>query len=158
MSYSTQFHDQLMSFLRQYSRYRDLRHIKALAWMVSALICSGKLSQPAWEPYVPSRAKLAQSFERRWQRFLSNTLICVNSRLFSPSITRLKRLAVPPSISCPRYHSLMESLLYDSSIGGLLWSRRTISMAGTGTQQRGRSLRYISTLVTSKPVAITSTS
>ncbi|WP_293030607.1 MULTISPECIES: hypothetical protein [unclassified Moorena] len=64
MSYSTQFHDQLMSFLRQYSRYRDLRHIKALAWMVSALICSGQFCQPAWEPYVPSRAKFAQSVER----------------------------------------------------------------------------------------------
>ncbi|WP_293122736.1 hypothetical protein [Moorena sp. SIO4G3] len=101
MSYSTQFHDQLMSFLRQYSRYRDLRHIKALAWMVSALICSGKLSQPAWEPYVPSRAKLAQSFERRWQRFLSNTRHLCELAVYSPSITRLKRLAVPPSCVLP---------------------------------------------------------
>ena len=31
---------------------RDLRHFKALAWMVSALIYSGQLSLPAWEPYV----------------------------------------------------------------------------------------------------------
>jgi len=32
---------QLMSYLRQHSRYCDLRHLKALGWMVSALICSG---------------------------------------------------------------------------------------------------------------------
>jgi len=41
--------------------------------MVSALVCSGQLSLPAWEPYVPSRAQKTQSTERRWQRFVSNT-------------------------------------------------------------------------------------
>ncbi len=58
---------------------RDLRHLKALAWMVSALICSGQLSLPAWEAYVPSRAKKAQSVERRWQRFLVNGRIRVSA-------------------------------------------------------------------------------
>ena len=82
MSYSTLLHDQLLNFLRQYSRYRDLRQIKAL---VSALICSGQLSLPAWEPYVPSRAKQAQSKRRRWHRFFGNTLICVNS-LYIPLV------------------------------------------------------------------------
>lgn len=65
MSNSTHFHRQLLSFLRQYSHSCDLRHLKALAWMVSALICSGQLSLPAWEAYVPSRAQKAQSVERR---------------------------------------------------------------------------------------------
>ncbi|NES84080.1 MAG: hypothetical protein F6K63_34360 [Moorea sp. SIO1G6] len=45
--------------------------------MVSALISSGKLSQCAWEPYVLCLAKQAQSFERRWHRFVSNRLIGV---------------------------------------------------------------------------------
>jgi len=45
-----------MSYLRQHSRYCDLRHLKALGWMVSALICSGQLNL-AWEPYVPTRAQ-----------------------------------------------------------------------------------------------------
>lgn len=40
MSNSTHFHRQLLNFLRQYSHACDLRHLKALAWMVSALICS----------------------------------------------------------------------------------------------------------------------
>jgi Transposase DDE domain len=40
--------------------------------MVTALIGSGKLSLPAWESYVQSRAKQAQSYEKRWHRFLKN--------------------------------------------------------------------------------------
>ena len=70
MSNSTPIYDQLFSFLRQHSQSKDLRHLKALAWMVNALICSGQLSLSAWEPYVASRAQKAQSVERRWQRFL----------------------------------------------------------------------------------------
>jgi hypothetical protein len=77
MSHSTHLYGQIFSFSRQYSHARDLRHLKALAWMVSALICSGQLSLPAWEPYVPSRATKAQSVERRWQRFLANERIRV---------------------------------------------------------------------------------
>lgn len=65
MTHSTQLYGQLFNFLRQYCRAQDLRYLKALAWMVSALICSGQLSLPAWEPYVPSRATKAQSVERR---------------------------------------------------------------------------------------------
>lgn len=52
MSASTHFHRQLLDYLRQYSHACDLRHLKALSWMVSALIYSG-LSLPAWEAYVP---------------------------------------------------------------------------------------------------------
>lgn len=52
MSHSTRLYSQLLDFLRQYSRYCDLRHLKALAWMVSALIYCGQLSLPEWEPYV----------------------------------------------------------------------------------------------------------
>jgi len=85
MSNSTDVYRQVFSFLRQYSHYRDLRHLIALGWMVSALICSGQLSLPAWEAYVPSRAKKAQSVERRWQRFLCNRLIEVN-KLYVPLV------------------------------------------------------------------------
>ena len=75
MTTSTHLYGQLFDRLRQYSRARDLRHLKALAWMVSALLCSGQLSLSAWEPYVPSRATKAQSTERRWQRFMENERI-----------------------------------------------------------------------------------
>lgn len=85
MTPSTQLYGQLFAFLRQYCRAQDLRHLKALAWMVSALICSGQLSLPAWEPYVPSRAVQAQSVERRWRRFLDNQRVRV-SRLYVPLV------------------------------------------------------------------------
>jgi hypothetical protein len=77
MNASTPLYLQLLGFFRQYSRAKDWRHLKTLGWMVSALIGSGKLSLPAWEPYVSSKATQAQSFERRWRRFLTNKKINV---------------------------------------------------------------------------------
>ncbi|MEY3298129.1 MAG: hypothetical protein RLZZ597_1389 [Cyanobacteriota bacterium] len=46
MSSTTCLYDQVLSLLRQYSHRRDLRHLKALAWMVTALVCSSTLSLP----------------------------------------------------------------------------------------------------------------
>lgn len=77
MPTSTHLYDQLFDRLRQHSRVSDLRHLKALAWMVNALLHSGELNLAAWEPYVPSRATKAQSTERRWQRFMGNRRISV---------------------------------------------------------------------------------
>jgi len=77
MNASTPLYLQLLGFFRQYSRSTDWRHLKTLGWMVSALIGSGKLSLPAWEPHVTSLATQAQSFERRWRRFLTNKKINV---------------------------------------------------------------------------------
>ena len=75
MNASTPLYLQLLGFFRQYSRVKDWRHLKTLGWIVSALIGSGKLSLPAWEPHVTSKATQAQSFERRWRRFLTNKKI-----------------------------------------------------------------------------------
>ena len=96
MSISTPLYNQLFSLLSrprqllqvgepaqrtasQHSKYRDLRHLKTLAWMINALICSGKISLSEWECYIPSRATKAQSFERRWQRCLGNQRIRVRA-------------------------------------------------------------------------------
>ncbi len=134
MSNSTHFHRQLLNYLRQYSQYGDLRHLKALGWMVSALICSGQMSLPAWEPYVPSSAQKAQSVERRWRRFLQNERICV-LRLYVP-----KRACSPewrataPTVSGPGHHGAMESLVHDSSVAGMLWTSHGVPMAGVRTR------------------------
>lgn len=77
MTTSTHLYGQLFDQLSQHSRVCDLRHLKTLAWMVSALLYSGELSLAAWEPYVMSRATKAQSTERRWQRFMDNCRISV---------------------------------------------------------------------------------
>jgi hypothetical protein len=85
MSSSTSLYNQLFSLLSQYSKYRDLRHLKALVWMMIGLIYSGKISLSEWECYIPSRATKAQSFERRWQRFVGNQRIRVRS-LYVPIV------------------------------------------------------------------------
>ena len=79
MSTSTPLYNQLFSLLSQHSKYRDLRHLKALAWMINSLICSGKINLSEWESYVPGRATKAQSVERRWQRLIRNPKIRVKS-------------------------------------------------------------------------------
>ncbi len=85
MSTPTHLYRQLFVFLSQHSQYRDLRHLKTLAWMVSALIGSQMLSLPAWEPYVVSKAQKAQSYERRWKRFMLNPHINI-AALYIPLV------------------------------------------------------------------------
>ena len=79
MSSPTQIYSQLFELLSQQSLYKDLRHLKALAWMIQALILSGKINLSEWEPYIQCRATQAQSVERRCQRFLNNQKIKVRS-------------------------------------------------------------------------------
>jgi len=85
MKNTTRLYSQLLKYLSQYSRYQDLRHLQALSWMVSALVCSQKLSLTAWESYVQSRAQQAQSYQRRWSRFLSNVRVKV-AALYVPLV------------------------------------------------------------------------
>ena len=82
---STPLYNQLFSLLSQHCKYRDVRHLKALVWMVIGLIQSSKINLSEWECYIPSRATKAQSFERRWQRFVSNQRIRVRS-LYVPLV------------------------------------------------------------------------
>ena len=51
MSIATPVYNQLLSLLNEHSQYRDLRHLKALAWMINALICSGTINLSEWEAY-----------------------------------------------------------------------------------------------------------
>ena len=85
MSTSAPLYHQLLSLLSQYAQYQDFRHLKALAWMVNALILSSKINLSEWESYVISRATQAQSIERRWQRFVHNSRIKVKS-LYVPLV------------------------------------------------------------------------
>lgn len=140
MSSSTLLYGQLFALLRQHSRASDLRHLKTLAWMVSALLYSGQLSLPAWEPYIQSRATKAQSLERRWRRFLDNQRVRV-SRMYVPLVmAALSGSLAPSSVSGSRYHSLMGAILHDSLVGGVLWSCRALAVASPGAWQCDRCL------------------
>jgi hypothetical protein len=58
--------------------------------MINGLICSGQLSLSAWEPYVHSDAKQAQSYERRWRRFLENIRVSVEKIYLPLALLALK--------------------------------------------------------------------
>ncbi len=126
MSNSTHFHTQVLGYLRQYSHYCDLRHLKALAWMVSALICSGQLSLPAWEPYVPSRAEKAQSVERRWRRFFDNERIDVSGVYLPLVLAALSEWKTHRLYLALDTTLLWNRALHDSVVRGLLWTSRSL--------------------------------
>lgn len=102
--------------------------------MVSALICSGQLSLPAWEPFVSSRAEKAQSVERRWRRFLDNERIDV-SALYLPLVFaalsgwKAERLYLALDTTV-----LWNRALYDSGVRGVLWTSGSPTMASVRSQ------------------------
>jgi len=116
MSNSTLLYGQLMSYLRQHSRYCDLRHLKALGWMVSALICRA-VEFGSMGTHVPTRAQSPK--ERRWQRFMSNARIQVEA-LYLPLVMAALSGATKAGLFGIRHDGPLGSLLYDSPIGRLL--------------------------------------
>jgi hypothetical protein len=98
MSICAPIYHQLFNLLRQHTTYKDLRHLKALAWMIHALISSGTINLSEWEAYICSSAIQAQSTERRWQRFLRNSRIKIRS-LYIPlvmaAISKIQNLVSP---------------------------------------------------------------
>jgi hypothetical protein len=63
--------------------WRDPRRLVTLAWAVIGLCLSKKVSLPGWGEAIDSRAKQAASRTRRFQRWLDNPHIHVQS-LYSP--------------------------------------------------------------------------
>ena len=144
---STPLYGQLFTLLRQYSRANDLRHFKTLAWMVSALIYSGQLSLPAWEPYVQKEseksAKLtggklppgtlcAKRGALATRRFLGNGRVRV-SRMYVPLVVAALSGWKPHRL----YIALDTTVLWDRycmihSSGGVLWSCGSVLVASLG--------------------------
>jgi len=75
----------LVMILGQHENWLDIRHLYTLAWMMVGLMKSERVSLTAWIPYVISRAKYAQSVQRRFQRWLYNSRIQVH-HLYAPLI------------------------------------------------------------------------
>ena len=104
MSNSILLYGQLMGYLRQHSRYRNLRHLKALGWMVSALVCSGQL-QPSRvgtlracsRPKSPKhRTTLAEIYEQRTDSS--------RSAVSAFGYGRLTRMAIPSALLSIGHH------------------------------------------------------
>ena len=85
MAKTSHIYNELLQLLGQSKTWADIRHLHTLIWMVIGLICSGCISLTKWTIYVDSRAKFAQSHQRRFSRWLHNPRINVQ-RLYSPII------------------------------------------------------------------------
>lgn len=82
---TSRLYDQLFNLLGQSSQWADQRHLQTLIWIVMGLVCSECISLTKWGIYVRSRAKLAQSHQRRFSRWLHNSRINVH-RIYCPVI------------------------------------------------------------------------
>jgi hypothetical protein len=105
---ATQLYTQLLALLKQHSRYSDVRHIHTLALMVQGLLSSQRLNLTAWEPCVKSRAKQAQSYQRRFSRFVDIDRI-QTSEIYLPLVLN----ALSLSKSARVYLALDTSMLWN---------------------------------------------
>lgn len=78
---------ELVALMGQPQQWKDVRHLQTFIWMVVGLIHSGCVSLTAWVPFVSSRARYAQSPQRRFARWLQNARIEVHS-LYTPLLQR----------------------------------------------------------------------
>ncbi len=74
---------ELVALMGQPRQWKDVRHLQTFIWMVVGLIHSGGVSLTAWVPFGSSRARYAQSTQRRFARWLQNPRVEVHA-LYAP--------------------------------------------------------------------------
>ena len=67
MENSALLHLALLAFLDK-THYQDVRHLKTLANMIVGAILSKTINLTEWIPFAQTRAKIAQSTQRRYLR------------------------------------------------------------------------------------------
>ena len=85
MDPQTRLHRELIGLLRQHSAFCDQRHLLLLGWMVAGLLLSQTVCFDRWNSVLPLGHCLAASWQRRVQRWLSNSRIDVEA-LFGPLV------------------------------------------------------------------------
>jgi hypothetical protein len=119
---------ELVALLGQHGKWRDVRHLYTLLWMVVGLIHSGGVSLTAWVPFVSSRARYAQSTQRRFARWLQNARIEVHC-LYAPLIQQAVAawgnhtlyLALDTTMLWNRYCVIRISLIYRGRAVPVVW-------------------------------------
>lgn len=119
---------ELLGLVGQQSTWRDIRHLYTLLWMVVGLIHSGCVSLTAWVPYVTSRARYAQSIQRRFTRWLHNERVQI-APFYAPLIqTALAEwgqhtlyLALDTSMLWNRYCLIRLSVIYRGRAVPVVW-------------------------------------
>lgn len=128
MENTSRLYDTLVESLEQLTKWLDKRHLKTLVWMIVGLVMSEKMGLTHWIPYVQSRARFAQSTQRRFSRWLHNDKIGVNE-LYGPIIqTALAEwrqamvyLALDTSMLWGEYCIIRLSIVYRGRAVPLVW-------------------------------------
>lgn len=135
MAKTSHVYNELLKLLGQSKDWADIRHLHTLIWMVIGLICSGCINLTKWTIYVDSRAKFAQSHQRRFSRWLQNSRINVQ-RLYSPIIqAALSQWGSQEIVLTLGYNDVVESILPNSSFGSISGTRSTSRMASHGASE-----------------------
>ncbi|CAA9394858.1 hypothetical protein AVDCRST_MAG94-5591 [uncultured Leptolyngbya sp.] len=94
MSPTSRLYDALSQYLRQCDiEWQDVRHLQTLCWMMIGIIQSQAVHLNGFGVYVVSRAKVAQSHQRRFRRWLSNrriNVISVHNALITQALSKWK--------------------------------------------------------------------
>lgn len=90
MSGSWPLFQSLHQLLARHCTFRDARHLTTLCWMLVGLLCSSSLCLTHWGCFTCSRARLAQSHQRRFRRFLANSPMEPHS-LYRPLLRQARR-------------------------------------------------------------------
>ena len=114
----------MFKLLGQSKAWADLRHLQTFCWMVIGLICSGCINLTCLSTYAESRAKLAQSHQRRFSRWLHNNRINVH-RLYKPII----------KLALADWNSSSIKIIEDTT---LLWNQ--YCLVRLSVQYRGRAV------------------
>lgn len=128
MEVKSELYHTLLVILGQVEKWLDKRHMKTLAWMVVGLIESEQIGLTRWIPYAEVRAQMAQSVQRRFQRWLENERIEVNNLYGSLIQAALKEwgmttlyLALDTSMLWGKYCIIRVSIVYRGRAIPLVW-------------------------------------
>lgn len=81
----SRLYHQLIKFAGQYSKWSDWRHLSVMCWMMVGLIAEGSVNLTKWLDHIQSKAKIAQSTQRRLSRWVNNPRINP-AKLYSPVV------------------------------------------------------------------------
>jgi hypothetical protein len=82
---ASRLHDELIKFAGQYCRWKDVRHLGVIGWMMLGLIATGSVNLTKWLSHINTKAAIAQSTQRQLSRWLNNPRINP-AKLYSPVI------------------------------------------------------------------------
>jgi hypothetical protein len=104
----SRLHHQLIKFASQYSQWADIRHLGVMCWMMVGLIGEGSVNLTKWIDYIHTKAKIAQSTQKRLARWVNNPRINP-AKLYSPLVKAVCANWQDPEI----YLTFDTSMLWD---------------------------------------------